>query len=98
MILRTHEAKLQIKMATSAGYDEHRDVWEAKADALDQRIAESTAALHGLVEELRVRRFQRFAAAMVIGVVALRFLFHPPSDGRPPPVLRAYAEECVFID
>jgi len=44
-----------------------------------------------------VQRFQRFAAAMVIGIVALRHLFDPPGDGRPPPVLRSYIEECAFV-
>ena len=57
---------------------------EGKLDDLDQQIADATTALHGLVDELRLVRFQRFAAAMVIGVVALRHLFTPPEDGQPP--------------
>ena len=97
-VLRTHEAQLQVKIATSAGYEEHRRVWQAKVDALDQSIAESTVALRAVVNELCVQRFQRFAAAMVVGAAALRHLFLPRVGGKPPRVLRAYIEESVFID
>ena len=97
-VLRKHEAQLQVKIATSAGYEEHRRVWQAKVDALDQSIAESTVALRAVVNELRVQRFQRFAAAMVVGAAALRHLFLPRVGGKPPRVLRAYIEESVFID
>ncbi len=98
MILQKHEAELQVRMATStAGFDEHRQIWEAKLQALDRRIDESTSVLHETVLALRLATFQRFAAASVIGVVALRHLFAPPMDGRPPPVLRAYIEECEFV-
>ena len=51
-ILSTHEAQLQLNIASSAGFDEHRQLWQGKLDDLDQRIADATAALHGLVEEL----------------------------------------------
>ena len=34
-ILRTHEAHLQVRIATSAGYEEHRQIWQAKVDALE---------------------------------------------------------------
>ena len=97
MILREHEAELQVRMATTAGFDEHRQIWEAKLQALDRRIDESTAVLHETVLALRLATFQRFAAASVIGVVALRHLFTPPVDGRPPPVLRAYLAETAFV-
>ena len=96
-VLRTHEAQLQVSIATSAGFDEHRRVWQAKIAAIDQQIVDATAALRGIVEELRVQRFQRFAAAMVIGTVVLRWLFDPPGNGKPPPVLRSYIQESVFI-
>ena len=96
-MLRKHEAELQVRIATTVGYDEHRQLWQETLDDLDQRIAESTAVLRGHVVELRVRRFQIFAAASVIGIVALRRLFNPPGDGRPPPVLRSYIEECEFV-
>ena len=66
---RKHEAQLQVDIATSAGFDEHGDVWQTKADALDVRIGESTAVLQGLVDGLRIMTFQRFAAAIVIGTV-----------------------------
>ena len=97
-ILRTHEAHLQVKIATSAGYEEHRQIWQAKVDALDQSVANATVALRAVVNELRVQRFQRFAAAMVVGAAALRHLFLPRVGGKPPRVLRAYIEESVFID
>ena len=97
-VLRTHEAQLQVKIATSAGYEEHRRVWQAKVDALDQSIAESTVALRAVVNELCVQRFQRFAAAMVVGAAALRHLFFPRVGGKPPRVLRAYIEESMFIE
>lgn len=97
-ILRTHEAHLQVRIATSAGYEEHRQVWQTKVDALDQRVANATAALRAVVNELRVQQFQRFAASMVIGAAALRHLFLPRVGGKPPRVLRAYIEESVFID
>ena len=97
-ILRTHEAHLQVKIATSAGYEEHRQIWQAKVDALDQRIANATAALRAVVDELRVQQFQRFAASMVIGAAALRHLFLPRVDGKPPRALRVYIEESMFID
>ena len=97
-MLQKHEAQLQVRIATSAaGFDEHRQLWQGKLDDLDRRIVESTAVLRGHVVELRVRRFQIFAAASVIGIVALRRLFNPPGDGRPPPVLRSYIEECEFV-
>ena len=96
-ILSTHEAQLQLNIASSVGFDEHRKLWQRKLDDLDQRIADATAALHGLVEELRVARFQRFAAAMVIGVVALRHLFAPPVDGQPPLISQRYLADTGFI-
>ena len=97
MYLRTHEAQLQVSIATSAGFDEHRRVWQAKIAAIDQQIVDATAALHGLVETLQVARCQRFAAAMVIGIVALRHLFTPPSDGQPPLISRHYLQETAFV-
>ena len=92
-----HEAAHQVSMGQTAGDEQHQRIWQAKIADLDHQIVDATAALHGEVEELRVQRFQRFAAAMVIGIVALRQLFQPPIDGRPPPMLRAYVEESVFI-
>ena len=97
MYLRTHEAQLQVSIATSAGFDEHRRVWQAKIAAIEKQIVDATAALHGLVDELRVQRFQRFAAAMVIGTVVLRWLFDPPSDGRPPLISQTYLAETGFV-
>ena len=97
MYLRTHEAQLQVSIATSAGFDEHRRVWQAKIAALDESVVDATDALCGTLEELRVQRFQRFAAAMVISTMVLRWLFDPPGNGKPPPVLRAYIQESVFI-
>ena len=97
-VLRTHEAQLQVSIATSAGFDEHRRVWQAKIAAIDQQIVDATAALRGVVESCALQRFQRFAAAMVVGAAVLRWLFQPPIDGhRPPPVLRAYIQDCAFI-
>ena len=97
-MLRKHEAQLQIRIATSAaGFDEHRQLWQGKLDLLDQRIAESTAILRRHVVELRVRRFQIFAGAMVIGTVALRRLFNPPGDGRPPLISQGYLAETAFV-
>ena len=97
MYLRTHEAQLQVSIATSAGFDEHRRVWQAKIAAIEKQIVDATAALHGLVETLQVARCQRFAAAMVIGIVALRHLFTPPSDGQPPLISRHYLQETAFV-
>ena len=97
-IQRTHEAHLQVRIATSAGYEEHRQVWQTKVDDLGQRVANATAALRAVVNELRVQRFQRFAASMVIGAAALRHLFLPRVDGKPPRALRVYIEESMFID
>lgn len=97
MVMRTHEAQLQVSIATSAGFDEHRRVWQAKIAALDESVVDATDALCGTLEELRVQRFQRFAAAMVISTMVLRWLFDPPGNGKPPPVLRAYIQESVFI-
>ena len=96
-LLRKHEAELQIRISTTVGFDEHRQLWQGKLDLLDQRIAESTTVLHEVVRGLRLVTFQRFAAAMVIGTVVLRHLFAPPGDGRPPPVLRSYLAETAFV-
>ena len=97
-MLRKHEAELQVRIATSVvGYDEHRQLWQEKLDDLDQRTAESTAVLHRLVDGLRLARFQRFAAAMVIGIVALRRLFDPPGDGRPPLISQRYLAESALV-
>ena len=96
-MLRKHEAELQVRIATTVGYDEHRQLWQETLDDLDQRIAESTAVLRGHVVELRVRRFQIFAAASVIGIVALRRLFNPPADGRPPLISQGYLAETAFV-
>ena len=95
--LEKHEAQLQIRIATTVGYDEHRQLWQGKLDDLDRRIAESTAVLRGHVEALRVRRFQLFTASSVIGIVVLRWLYDPKADGRPPPVLRSYLAESAFV-
>ena len=68
-LFRKHEAELQIRITTSAaGFDEHRQLWQEKLDLLDQRIAESTAVLHEVVHGLRLVTFQRFAAAMGVGL------------------------------
>ena len=96
-VYRQHEAQLHVDSATSAGFDEHRQLWQGKLDALDVQIGESTAVLQGLVVQLRVARCQRFAAAMVIGIVALRHLFTPPSDGRPPLISQRYLADTGFI-
>ena len=96
--LEKHEAQLQIRIATSAvGFEEHRKVWQGKLDLLDQRIAESTAILRGHVEALRLRRFQIYAASSVIGIVALRRLFNPPANGRPPLISQRYLSESAFV-
>ena len=89
--------ELQVRIATRTGYHEHQQVWQGKIDTIDQQIAELTIALRGRVLGLRTVTFQRFAAAMVIGIVALRHLFDPRSDGRPPPVLRSYLAETAFV-
>ena len=98
-VLRTHEAQLQVSIATSAGqgFEEHKRTWQAKINNIERSVADRTSALRGIVEELRVATFQRFAASLVIGTVVLRWLFDPPGDGRPPPVLRAYIQDCAFI-
>ena len=96
-MLRKHEAELQVRIATTVGYDEHRQLWQETLDDLDQRIAESTAILRGHVEALRLRRFQIYAASSVIGIVVLRWLYDPKADGRPPPVLRSYLAESAFV-
>ena len=96
-VYRKHEAELQVRIATTVGYDEHRQLWQGKLDLLDQRIAESTAILRGHVEALRLRRFQIYAASSVIGIVALRRLFNPPADGRPPLISQRYLAETAFV-
>ena len=64
----------------------------------DPAAQKRAASLHGVVESCALQRFQRFAAAMVVGAAVLRWLFQPPIDGhRPPPVLRAYIQDCAFI-
>ena len=95
--LEKHEAQLQIRIATTVGYDEHRQLWQGKLDDLDRRIAESTAVLRGHVEALRLRRFQIYAASSVIGIVALRRLFNPPANGRPPLISQRYLSESAFV-
>ena len=96
-VMRTHEAQLQVSIATSAGFDEHRRVWQAKIAAIDEQIVEATAALHERLLELKAHRFRRFAAAMVVGAVALRRLFIPPIDGQPPLISRHYLQETAFV-
>ena len=88
-----------MSIATSAGqgFEEHKRTWQAKINNIEQSVADRTAELRGVVEGLRVATFQRFAASLVIGTVVLRWLFDPPGDGRPPPVLRAYIQDCAFI-
>ena len=41
-VLRTHEAQLQVSIATSAGFDEHRRVWQAKIAAIEKQIVDAT--------------------------------------------------------
>ena len=96
-MLRKHEAELQVRIATTVGYDEHRQLWQETLDDLDQRIAESTAVLRGHVQALRLQRCQRFVGASVIGIVALRRLFNPPADGRPPLISQRYLAESAFV-
>ena len=97
MIFRKHEAAHQVSMGQTAGDEQHQRIWQAKISDIEQSITDTTAVLHAVVEELRVQRFQRFAAAMVIGIVALRHLFTPPSDGQPPLISRHYLEETAFV-
>ena len=93
-----HEAALQVSMGQTAGDEQHQRIWQAKIAAIDQQIVDATAALHERLLELKAHRFRRFAAAMVVGAAVLRWLFQPPIDGhRPPPVLRAYIQDCAFI-
>ena len=63
----------------------------------DQRIAELTAVLDEAVRTFQLATFQRFAAAMVIGIVALRRLFNPPGDGRPPLISQRYLADTGFV-
>ena len=96
--LEKHEAQLQVRIASSAaGFDEHRQLWQGKLDDLDRRIAELTAVLDEAVLGLQLATFQRFAAAMVIGIVALRRLFNPPADGRPPLISQRYLADTGFV-
>ncbi len=97
MIFRKHEAAHQVSMGRTAGDEQHQRIWQAKIADLDHQIVDATAALRGVVESCALQRFQRFAAAMVVGAAVLRWLFQPPIDGRPPPMLRGYVEESVFI-
>ena len=96
-LLRKHEAELQIRIAARTGYHDHQQVWQGKIDTIDQQIAELTIALRGRVLGLRLVTFQRFAGAMVIGIVALRRLFNPPGDGRPPLISQRYLSESAFV-
>ena len=93
-------AQWQLSMAQSSGpgFEEHQQFWQAKITDINKSLAESTDALSAVVDELRMQRFRRFAAAMVIGGVALKRLFIPFSDGRPPRVLRGYIEESALIE
>ena len=95
--LEKHEAQLQVRIATRTGYHEHQQVWQGKLDTIDQQIAELTIALRGRVRALRLATFQRFAGAMVIGIVALRRLFNPPGDGRPPLISQRYLADTGFV-
>ena len=96
-MLRKHEAELQIRIAARTGYHDHQQVWQGKIDTIDQQIAELTIALRGRVLGLRLVTFQRFAGAMVIGIVALRRLFNPPGDGRPPLISQRYLADTGFV-
>ena len=87
----------EAEILESHGYPDDAKVWRLKVKRLDEDIHADLLRLATCVKQLRVQRFQRFAAAMVIGIVALRHLFDPPGDGRPPPVLRSYIEECAFV-
>ena len=92
-------AQWQLSMAQSSpGFEEHQQFWQAKITDINKSIAESTDALNAVLDELRMQRFRRFAAAMVIGGVALKRLFIPFSDGRPPRALRGYIEESALIE
>ena len=92
-------AQWQLSMAQSSpGFEEHQQFWQAKITDINKSLAESTDALNAVVDELFMQRWRRFAAAMVIGGVALKRLFIPFSDGRPPRVLRGYIEESVLIE
>lgn len=92
-----HEAALQVSMGQTAGDEQHQRIWQAKIAAIDQQIVEATAELAAALQELKAHRFRRFAAAMVMGAVALRRLFIPPIDGRPPLISRHYLQETVFV-
>ena len=96
-ILRTHEAHLQVKIATSAGYEEHRQIWQAKVDALDQRIANATAALRAVVDELRKQKFHRYCAILKLQKAALRFLYTASTADGLAPISRHFLRTASFI-
>ena len=90
--------KFEAEMLESHGYHDDAQAWWKKVKQLDDDVRADLLRLTTCVDHLRVQRIRRFAAAMVIGTVVLRHLYDPRGDGRPPPVLRAYAEECAFIN
>ena len=96
-ILRTHEAHLQVKIATSAGYEEHRQIWQAKVYALDQRITNATAALRAVVDELRKQKFHRYCAILKLQKAALRFLYTASTADGLAPISRHFLRTASFI-
>ena len=91
-----HEAQLQISIARSKGFDEHRELWEGKLDAIEKSANDSAAALHRLVDELRSERFRRYWCAQRLQRAVLEFLY-VASDGGVPRISRSYLREAAFI-
>ena len=96
-IQRTHEAQLQVRIATSAGYEEHRQVWQAKVDTLDQSVANATVALRDVVDELRKQRFHRYCAVLKLQKAALRFLYTASTTDGLAPISRHFLRTASFI-
>ncbi len=84
-------------MLESHGYHDDAQAWWRKVKQLDDDAHADLLRLATCVNHLRRQRFVRYWSAMVIGIVALRHLFDPRGDGRPPPVLRSYIDECAFV-
>ena len=96
MVLRTHEAQLQVSMGQTVGNEQHQRTWQAKISDIEQSITDASAKLRTIVDELRVERFRRYWCAQRLQRAVLEFLY-VASDGGVPRISRSYLREAAFV-
>lgn len=97
MVLRIHEAQLQVGMGQTVGNEQHQRTWQAKISVIEQSITDASVQLRTIVDEVRVQRFRRYWSAVKAQRAVLHYLFTVSKVDGLPPISRHYLRETAFV-